>query len=272
MVNPKDCKLSIKKQCELLGISRSSYYYNPQEISEEESKLLRLLDEQYMKTPFYGSRKMTMYLRSLGYKINRKRVMRLMRQLGLQAIYPKPRTSIANKEHEIYPYLLRELNIERANQVWCTDITYLPIGKTHFYLVAIMDWFSRKVMSWSISNTMDVYFCKSALDEALLKYGKPDIFNSDQGSQFTSKKFTDRLKQDKIKISMDGRGRCYDNIFIERLWRSLKYELIYIYEFKDGKELTKEVKKWINWYNEQRYHQALDYQTPDTIYWQNLVI
>ena len=135
-----------------------------------------------------------------------------------------------------------------------------------------MDWFSRKVMSWSISNTMDVYFCKSALDEALLKYGKPDIFNSDQGSQFTSKKFTDRLKQDKIKISMDGRGRCYDNIFIERLWRSLEYELIYIYEFKDGKELTKEVKKWINWYNEERYHQALDYQTPDTIYWQNLVI
>ena len=142
LVNPKDCQLSIEKQCELLGISRSSYYYNPQEISEEESKLLRLLDEQYMKTPFYGSRKMTMYLRSLGYRINRKRVMRLMRQLGLQTIYPKPRTSIANKEHEIYPYLLRELNIEKSNQVWCTDITYLPIGKTHFYLVAIMDWFS----------------------------------------------------------------------------------------------------------------------------------
>ena len=238
MVDPKHPELCIQRQCELLGISRSSYYYEPKEISSEELMLLRLLDEQYMKTPFYGSRKMTVYLNTLGYEVNRKRVIRLMNQLGVQAIYPKKRTTVRNPEHQIYPYLLRELSIEKANQVWCTDITYLPIEKGHFYLVAIMDWFSRKVLSRRISNTMDVYFCKSALEEALLIYGKPDIFNSDQGSQFTSKEFTGCLKQENIKISMDGRGRCYDNIFIERLWRSLKYELIYIYSFEDGKHLT----------------------------------
>ena len=270
MVDPKHSELCIQRQCELLGISRSSYYYEPKEISSEELTLLRLLDEQYMKTPFYGSRKMTVYLNILGYEVNRKRVIRLMHQLGIQAIYPKKRTTVRNPEHQIYPYLLRELNIEKANQVWCTDITYLPIGKGHFYLIAIMDWFSRKVLSWRISNTMDVYFCKSALEDALSIYGKPDIFNSDQGSQFTSKEFTECLKQENIKISMDGRGRCYDNIFIERLWRSLKYELIYIYSFEDGKHLTEEVKKWFNFYNKERFHQALEYQTPEQVYGQSL--
>jgi putative transposase len=270
LVDPKHLQLSLQRQCQILGVSRSSYYYQPKEISEEELKLLRLLDEQYTKTPFYGSRKMTIYLRSIGYEINRKRVIRLMGQLGLQTIYPKKRTTIANREHQVYPYLLRGLSIERANQVWCTDITYLPVGKGHFYLVAIMDWFSRRVLSWGISNTMDVYFCKSALSEALLIYGTPEIFNSDQGSQFTSNEFTECLKQFQIKISMDGRGRCYDNIFIERLWRSLKYELIYLHSFDNGKHLTDEVKKWFNWYNQERLHQALDYQTPDEVYWQSL--
>jgi putative transposase len=270
LVNPKYPQLGIERQCELLGISRSTYYYEPKEIDGEELTLLRCLDEQYLKTPFYGSRKMTVYLNSLGYTIDRKRVIRLMRKLGLQAIYPKPKTTVLNPEHKIYPYLLRELSIEKSNQVWCTDITYLPVGKGHFYLVAIMDCYSRKVLSWRISNTMDVYFCKSALEEALLNYGKPDIFNSDQGSQFTSRKFTECLKQENIKISMDGRGRYLDNIFIERLWRSLKYELIYIHAFEDGKQLTEEVKKWFNFYNKERFHQALEYQTPEQVYQKSL--
>ena len=270
MVDPEHPELSIQRQCELLGVSRSSYYYQPQEISTEELTLLRLMDEQYMKTPFYGSRKYTVFLRSLGYHINRKRVIRLMNKLGIQAIYPKKRTTVPNPNHQVYPYLLRGLAVEQANQVWCTDITYLPVGKGHFYLVAIMDWFSRKVLSWRISNTMDVYFCKSALEEALLNYSKPDIFNSDQGSQFTSKEFTECLKEAKIKISMDGRGRCYDNIFIERLWRSLKYELIYLDSFRDGKHLTESVKKWFNWYNNERPHQTLEYRTPEQVYWESL--
>jgi putative transposase len=270
LVDPKHPQLGIERQCELLGISRSTYYYEPKEIDGEELTLLRCLDEQYLKTPFYGSRKMTVYLNSLGYTIDRKRVIRLMRKLGLQAIYPKPKTTVLNPEHKIYPYLLRELSIEKSNQVWCTDITYLPVGKGHFYLVAIMDWYSRKVLSWRISNTMDVYFCQSALEEALLNYGKPDIFNSDQGSQFTSRKFTECLKQENIKISMDGRGRYLDNIFIERLWRSLKYELIYIHAFEDGKHLTEEVKKWFNFYNKERFHQALEYQTPEQVYQKSL--
>lgn len=272
MVEVEHLQLSVQKQCQLLGVSRSSYYYQPKEVAEEELTLLRLLDEQYMKTPFYGSRKFTVFLRSMGYEVNRKRVIRLMRQLGLQAIYPKRRTTIINPEHRVYPYLLRDLSIARANHVWCTDITYLPIGKGHFYLVAIMDWYSRRVLGWKISNTMDVDFCKRALEEALLNYGKPEIFNSDQGSQFTSKEFTERLQKEKVKISMDGRGRCYDNIFIERLWRSLKYELIYIQEFENGKELTEQVNKWFNWYNKERPHQALDYQTPDEVYCQSLTM
>jgi putative transposase len=263
-------ELSIQSQCQLLGISRSSYYYQPQDISDEELKLLRLLDEQYLKTPCYGSRKMTAYLRSLGYAVNRKRVIRLMRQLGLQTIYQKKRTTIPNPDHKIYPYLLKGLDINHSNQVWCTDITYLPMRKGHFYLVAIMDWSSRKVLSWRISNTMEVDFCVEALSEALLTYEKPEIFNSDQGSQFTANEFTKCLKEAEVKISMDGRGRCYDNIFIERLWRSIKYELIYLCEFDDGKHLKKEVKKWIEWYNKERFHQALDYQTPDIVYWQSL--
>jgi putative transposase len=265
-------ELSITHQCELLSLSHSSYYYHSKSISEEERSLLRLLDEQYLKTPFYGSRKMTVYLRELGYRVNRKRVQRLMRELGIEALYPKPRLSKANLVHQVYPYLLRDLTIETANQVWCTDITYLPVLRGHFYLVAIMDWYSRKILSWRISNTLDVDFCIEALQEALDRFGCPCIFNSDQGSQFTSNAFTESLKEKGIRISMDGKGRYLDNIFIERLWRSLKYELIYIKSFEDGKHLKQEVKDWFNWYNMERPHQALDYQKPDQVYARSLKI
>jgi putative transposase len=211
---------------------------------------------------------MTVMLRQHGYAVNRKRVQRLMRQLGIEAIYPKPRLSQANPEHQVYPYLLRDLTVTEANQVWCTDITYLPVLKGHFYLVAIMDWFSRKVLSWRISNTLDVTFCLEALQEALAWYGTPVIFNSDQGSQFTSNAFTACLKTAGVQISMDGRGRCHDNIFIERLWRSLKYELIYLMAFENGIHLNKEVQRWFHWYNQERPHQALQYRTPEVVYWE----
>lgn len=263
-------QLSITRQCELLSLSHSSYYYQPKSISDEERILLRLLDEQYLKTPFYGSRKMTIHLCELGYQVNRKRVQRLMRDLGIEAIYPKPRLSKANLAHQVYPYLLRDLNIETANQVWCTDITYLPVLRGHFYLVAVMDWYSRKILSWRISNTLDVDFCIDALQEALNRFGCPSIFNSDQGSQFTSNTFTQALKEKGIRISMDGKGRYLDNIFIERFWRTLKYELIYIKCFEDGIHLKQEVKDWFNWYNEERPHQALDYQKPDQVYAKSL--
>lgn len=263
-------ELSITRQCKLLSLSHSSYYYHPQSISEEERTLLRLLDEQYLKTPFYGSRKMTVYLRELGYRVNRKRVQRLMRELGIEALYPKPRLSKANLAHQVYPYLLRDLTIEAANQVWCTDITYLPVLRGHFYLVAIMDWYSRKILSWRISNTLDIDFCIEALQEAFDRFGIPCIFNSDQGSQFTSNAFTESLKEKGIRISMDGKGRYLDNIFIERLWRSIKYELIYIKSFEDGKHLKQEVKDWFKWYNMERPHQALDYQKPDQVYAKSL--
>jgi len=227
---------------------------------------MRLLDEQYLETPFYGSRKMTLVLRSHGYVINRKRVQRLMRQMGLFAIYPKPNTSKAHPTHRVYPYLLRELAIISANQVWCSDITYIPAAKGHFYLVAIMDWYSRKVLAWRISNTLDVDFCVEALSEALSNYRSPEIFNTDQGAQFTANAFTDCLKAANVKISMDGRGRCHDNIFIERLWRSLKYELIYLKSFENGAELRQEVKQWFEWYNQVRPHQGLKYKTPNEVY------
>ena len=257
------------RQCQLLGLSRSSLYYQPVPPSEEELTLLKSLDQQYLKTPFYGSRRMTAHLRQQGYRVNRKRVQRLMHQLALQAIYPKPKLTQANPGHQVYPYLLRGVDIVSVNQVWSTDITYLPVLKGHFYLVAIMDWFSRKVLSWRISNTMDVHFCVAALEEALFKYPNPVIFNSDQGSQFTANAFTSCLEQARVQISMDGRGRCHDNIFIERLWRSIKWELIYLKAFEDGGHLIQEVKEWFNWYNRQRPHQSLNYRTPDEIFYES---
>lgn len=256
------------RQCELLSVSRSSLYYQPVYPSDEELTLLRLLDEQYLKTPFYGSRRMTVHLQQHGYSVNRKRVQRLMRQMGLHAVYPKPKLSQSHPEHKVYPYLLRGVNVAGVNQVWSTDITYLPVLKGHFYLVAIMDWFSRKVLSWQISNTMDVQFCIETLEAALSRYHQPTIFNSDQGAQFTANAFTDCLKRSAVQISMDGRGRCHDNIFIERLWRSLKWELIYLKAFDDGQHLSQEVSTWFHWYNRQRPHQSLNYRTPDEIYYQ----
>lgn len=264
-------QLTISRQCELLKVARSSFYYQAQGPSDEELSLLRLIDQQYLKTPFYGSRRMTVVLRQQGYVVNRKRVQRLMRQLGLEAIYPKPRLSQAHPDHQVYPYLLRNLVVTHANHVWCSDITYLPVLKGHFYLVAMMDWFSRKVLSWRISNTLDVAFCLEALQEAIARYGVPEIFNSDQGSQFTSNSFTDCLKAAGVQISMDGRGRCHDNIFIERLWRSLKYELIYLMAFENGKQLNKEVGQWMDWYNQERPHQALNYRTPEVVYWEKRI-
>jgi putative transposase len=258
--------LSLTRQCQLLGLSRASLYYQPKAPDEEELLLLKLIDAQYLETPCYGSRKMREHLLRLGFCINRKRVQRLMQKLGLEAIYPKPHLSQPHPEHQVYPYLLRGVAVTRVNQVWSTDITYLPVLKGHFYLVAVMDWFSRKVLSWRISNTLDVEFCLWALQAALAEYGAPEIFNSDQGSQFTSKAFTDCLKAKAVRISMDGRGRCHDNIFIERLWRSIKYELIYLKAFEDGHHLTKEVGRWFDWYNEERFHQALGYKTPNQVY------
>jgi putative transposase len=259
--------LSLVRQCQLLGIGRSSFYYESQVSSDEELRILKLLDEQYLKTPCYGSRKMLQFLREQGYPVNRKRVQRLMRKLGIEAIYCKPHLSLPHPEHRVYPYLLRNLAINRANQVWSTDITYLPVLRGHFYLVAVMDWWSRKVLSWRISNSLDVAFCIEALQAALAEYGSPEIFNSDQGSQFTSIEFTDCLRAAEVSISMDGRGRYQDNIFIERLWRSIKYELIYLNEFKNGMELQSKVRQWMDWYNEERYHQALDYKTPNQVYY-----
>ena len=263
---PDHEQLSVVEQCDLLNLARSSFYYQPKGPSEADLILARLIDEQYMKTPFYGSRRMTIVLQRLGYNVNRKRVQRLMRELGIEAIYPRPNLSKVNSEHQVYPYLLKGLTIERSNQVWCTDITYLPVLKGHFYLVAIMDWFSRKVLTWSISNTLEVTFCVDSLEQAIALHGQPEIFNSDQGSQFTANRFTDILRDQDIQISMDGKGRFYDNIFIERLWRSLKYELIYIKPFEDGIHLRKEVDEWFRWYNNERPHQSLDYRTPDVVY------
>ena len=233
--------------------------------------MLKLLDQQYLKSPSYGSRKMTVFLREQGYQVNRKRVQRLMRQLGIEALYPKPKLSLGNREHKVYPYLLRGLSITRANQVWCSDITYLPVLRGHYYLVAIMDWYSRKVLAWRISNSLDVDFCIEALESALNEYGTPEIFNSDQGSQFTSEAFTDCLTVAGVQISMDGRGRYLDNIFIERLWRSLKYELIYLKAFENGIHLYEEVKQWFLWYDRERYHQALGYKTPEQVYYESLL-
>ena len=228
---------------------------------------MRLIDEQFMKTPYYGARQMTRYLRREGYGINRKRIGRLMRNMGLSAIYQKPNTSKPHQEHKIYPYLLRGMIINKPNQVWCTDITYIPMRRGFLYLVAIMDWANRKVLSWRLSNTLDTNFCIEALEEAIENYGCPEIFNTDQGSQFTSTAFTSVLKDAGIKISMDGKGRWMDNVMIERLWRSLKYECIYLHAYETGSEARQGIGHWIDLYNTQRPHSSLDDKTPDEAYW-----
>ena len=266
MVEFKNPDVSVVRQCKLLKISRTSVYYEPKSEKPENLKLMRLMDEQYLKTPTHGSRSMVTFLKKLGYDKNRKRIQRLMRLMGLEAIYPKRKTSKPNLAHKTYPYLLRKLHIDHPNHVWAADITYLPMEKGFMYLVAIMDWHSRKVLSWRVSNTMESDFCVTALKEAIYKYGCPEIFNTDQGSQFTSEAFTQVLKDSGIKISMDGRGRFQDNIFIERLWWTLKYHYFYLRAFESGSELRRGLKTWFQYYNQERFHQSLEDWTPDEIY------
>lgn len=260
--------LSIGRQCDLLLISRSSYYYEATGESLFNLELMRLIDEQFLETPWYGARQMARHLRRQGYGVSRKRIGRLMRKMGLSAIYQKPNTSKPHPEHTIYPYLLRGMAIDKPNKVWCADITYIPMRRGFLYLVAIMDWYSRKVLAWRLSNSLDADFCIAALEDALMNYGIPEIFNTDQGSQFTSYPFTQVLKDAQIKISMDGKGRWMDNIMIERLWRSLKYECVYLNAFEVGSEVRQGIGKWINFYNERRPHSSLDDHTPDEVYWQ----
>jgi len=258
--------LSLSRQCRLVSLSRSSFYYARQGESEANLALMRRIDELFLKYPFYGSRQMARQLRRDGVRVGRHRVRRLMRLMGLQAIYQAPRTSVPHPEHQIYPYLLKGLAITRPDQVWCADITYIPVQRGFLYLVAIMDWATRHVLSWRLSNTMDADFCIEALDDALARYGKPDIFNTDQGSQFTCFDFTGRLKDAEVTISMDGRGRCMDNIFIERLWRSLKYEAVYLHEMTDGFAAKRVIDKWMGFYNTTRPHSALGGATPREAY------
>ena len=267
MIDAAHRKLSISKQCKILGVNRSTVYYKKRPVKALDLEQMKLIDEQYLKNPSWGSRSMRNYLRRLGYKINRKRVQRLMRLMGLEAVYPKPKTSRPHPAHKLYPYLLRNLKVDRPNQVWAADITYIPMCHGFMYLVAIMDWYSRKVLSFRFSNTLDADFCVEALEEALGRYGKPDIFNTDQGAQFTSKAFTDLLQDNAVRISMDGRRRVQDNIFIERLWWSLKHQYIYLWSFDNGTQLKQGVGQWFDMYNKERSHQALDDRTPDEVYY-----
>ena len=257
--------ISMRRQCELLGVNRSGVYYQPVGESKENLLLMRLMDKEYTRHPFYGSRRMLVWLRGQGYGVNRKRVSRLMETMGIEALYPKPRLSQPGEEHKIYPYLLKDVEITRVNQVWSTDITYIRMPEGFVYLVAVMDWYSRYVLSWSLSLTMEVDFCVEALRRALRR-GRPEIFNSDQGSQFTSEEFTEVLKTRDIAISMDGRGRCFDNIFIERLWRSLKYEEVYLREYGSVPEARAGIGNWFRFYNKERAHQKLGDRTPAQLY------
>ena len=266
MIVRDDPPLSVKRQCKMLSLSRSTAYYQPLGESEATLALMRQIDEIFLKYPFYGSRQMARHLAGEGGFAGRHRVRRLMRLMGLAAIYQAPKTSQANPAHKIYPYLLRDMSIDRANQVWCSDITYIPVQHGFLYLVAVMDWATRKVLSWRLSNSMDVSFCVEALQEAIERYGAPGTFNTDQGSQFTSTAFTGVLQAAGIKISMDGRGRYLDNIFIERLWRSLKYEAVYLHELSDGFVARRVIGDWINFYNDIRPHSSLNGATPAQAY------
>jgi putative transposase len=255
----------VRQQCEWLELNRSSYYYEPSPETTLNLQLMRLIDEQYMATPFYGWPRMTAFLQGKGYAINHKRVQRLMQKMGIQAIYPKPRTTSSTPGHKIYPYLLRDLEIVRPNQVWSTDITYIPLANGFMYLVAVIDWYSRFILDWRLSNTLDGIFCSDALQQALL-LGRPEIFNSDQGSQFTATAFTEILMAAAVRISMDGRGRALDNIFIERFWRSLKYEEIYLKNYASVSALFVGLVHYFDFYNYRRPHQALNYRTPAQLY------
>ena len=265
MIEPEHALIRISRQCELVGLPRASFYYRARPESAENLLLLRLLDEQYTRTPFYGVERMTEWLRNQGYHVNRKRVRRLLRTSGLTAIAPGPQTSRPHPRHRIYPYLLRGVEVERANQVWSTDITYVRMLTGFVYLVAILDWYSRYVLAWELSVSLENNFCVSALEWALTK-ARPEIFNSDQGAQFTSSDFTRRLLEQGVRISMDGRGRVFDNIFIERLWRTVKYEEIYIKEYRTVTEARRSLAAYFEFYNGERLHQSLGYRTPQSVY------
>ncbi len=260
-----DSELSVVRQCELLGLNRSGLYYRPVGENCLNLELMDQIDQQYTKTPFYGSRRMAQTLKRKGYDVNRKRVQRLMRLMGIEAIYPRANVSRAEQEHKIYPYLLGDLAIVRPNQVWATDITYIRMRHGFMYLVAILDWFSRYVLSWQLSNSLDRTFCLEALDVALAN-GTPEIFNSDQGCQFTSHEFTARLEAANVRISMDGRGRCFDNIFTERLWRTVKYEEVYIHDYQGALDAYEHLHRYWMFYNTERIHQSLDYKTPHEVH------
>jgi putative transposase len=257
--------LSARRQCELIGLNRSSLYYEPVGEAAEDLRLMRLIDEQYTACPFYGSRRMAAWLAGRGEEVNRKRVQRLMRAMGLEAIYPKPRTTTAGKGHRIYPYLLRGVAIERVDQVWSADITYVPMASGFMYLAATIDWFSRYVIAWKLSNTLDGSFCMEMLEEAL-KGGRPEVFNTDQGVQFTAAAFTGKLEGAGVAVSMDGRGRALDNVFVERLWRTVKYEDIYIRGYEAVPELHGGLGRYFAFYNDDRLHQSLGYRTPTAVY------
>lgn len=262
----RDHSLPVTRQCNLLAVCRSTVYYQPVGMKEEDLELMGKLDALHLKYPFYGSRRFTADLRVQGYRVGRKRVRRLMRIMGIETVYPKRRTSIRERGHTVYPYLLRGVKVTRANQVWAADITYIPMAKGFLYLVMIVDWYSRKVLAWNLSNTMDVQFCLDALDEALQNHGTPEIFNTDQGAQFTSEAFTDRLKKAGVRISMDGKGRWMDNRIMERVWRSVKYEEVYLKAYETVKQAKVSLGRWVQFYNTCRPHQSLNYNTPNEVY------
>lgn len=265
MIEPAHAQLSIARQCALLGLPRASWYVQPAGERSENLELMRRLDEQYTRTPFYGIRRMTAWLQREGYTVNHKRVGRLLRLMGLEAIYPRPRLSMPGERERRYPYLLRHLAIEHVNQVWSTDITYIRLRQGFLYLVAILDWYSRYVLAWEVSNTLDTAFCLAALDQALAQ-ATPTIFNSDQGVQFTSQAYTSRLETAGIQISWDGRGRALDNVFVERLWRSVKYEEVYLHEYPSVAEAVSGLSRYFRFYNQERLHQALGYRTPAQVH------
>ena len=266
MIERERPELSVRKQCELLRVSRSGLYYEPEPTNPEELALMRRIDELHLTRPCYGSRLLAVTLRNEGRDVNRKHVQRLMRLMGIESMAPKPKTSEPHPEHAIYPYLLRGLAISRPNHVWATDITYIPMKAGFVYLVAIMDWYSRRVLSWRLSNTLDSSFCVDALEEALANFGQPEIFNTDQGAQFTADAFTKVLRDRNIAISMDGKGRCLDNVFVERLWRSVKYEEVYLHAYDSVAEAHAGIGRYLAFYNDVRPHQALGYQTPAAFY------
>jgi putative transposase len=265
LVDADHAELSVRRQCELLGLSRATFYYQPASETPESLRLMRLMDRQYTDCPFYGSRRMTAWLVQHGEAVNRKRVQRLMRLMGLEAIYPKPRLSGAGRGHRIYPYLLRNVSIDRPDQVWSTDITYVPLPSGFLYLAATIDWYSRYVIAWRLSNTLDGSFCLEMLEEALGR-GKPEVFNTDQGVQFTAAAWTGRLESAGVAVSMDGQGRCLDNVFVERLWRSVKYENVYLRGYETVRQVQAGLGEYFLFYNDDRLHQSLDYQTPAKVY------